>query len=156
MKTVRSISILFLLITITLVSNATTTEEYSPNFLAEENEIYSAFSEIDPVISYMEEYSNATAAEVNSIFPLASINYNDNFEFFPEEEADRFYFNNQSAFLMGCLLNMWGVLIVAIVNNGDSATVNKSIWGCVASGCVSTGAVVFFYAVIFSSSFYYY
>jgi hypothetical protein len=82
MKTVRSISILFLLITITLVSKATTTEEYSPNFQAEENEIYSAFSEIDPVISYMEENSDATANEVSSLFPMASINYNDNFEYF--------------------------------------------------------------------------
>jgi hypothetical protein len=155
MKTVRSISILFLLITITLVSKATTTEEYSPNFQAEENEIYSAFSEIDPVISYMEENSDATANEVSSLFPMASINYNDNFEYFPEEEADRFYFNKQAAFFMGCLLNLWGVLIVAIVNNGDSATVNKSIWGCVASGCVTTGVVVVFYAAFFSSFYWY-
>jgi hypothetical protein len=153
---------LFVFLTVPAISenNAfnTSPNRYS-NTSAEEAEIYASFAEIDAIVTYVETNENITYTDLEATeFSLTSLSTNSALALFPDEEGDnRFYFNNQTAFFMGCVFGMIGILAVAIVNNGNNSVINSSIWGCVASGCVSGGSVIAIYVFYFAAfaGFYY-
>jgi len=148
------------LITVNLVSAANSSLSIEEgDFVAfDESEIYDSFSEIDELTKYVEVNENITYSDLESTdFSLAQLSSNSAIALFPDEEDNRFSFNNQTAYFMGCAFGMLGILAVAIVNNGNSSVVNSSIWGCVTSGCVSAGGVIAFYVFYFAafSGWYY-
>jgi len=119
----------------------------------QEAEIYAAFDAIEEVVTYVETTKNITYSDLKSTnFALDSLDDDSALAFFPEEEEDsnRFFFTKQTAFLMGCVFGLPGILAVSIVNRDDNRTLNSSIWGCATSGCLYGGTVAAFYVFYFS------
>ena len=139
-----------------LAFGSTDTDRYL-NFEAAEAEIYAEFEAIDEVVSFVEANENVTYSDLKSAnIALDSLSEESALAFLSDEEEDsnRFFFTRPTAFLTGCVFGLPGILAVAIVNRDDNKTLNSSIWGCVASGCVSGGIVAIYYAyfiTLFSS-----
>lgn len=139
----------------TLASTLTTSSDLDA-LVFDESEIYNAFSSIDELVTIVGEndisYSELALTNNNL---LTSVNQDASIALYPED--DRFSFNKQTAFLMGCAFGMLGILAVAIVDKGNTRIVKSSIWGCVASGCISTGLtiVVYFSYFMMYDGYYY-
>jgi hypothetical protein len=124
----------------------------------DEAEIYTAFSEIDDLVNYLSDNNTETYTDIqieNSSL-LSSVIDNSDIAF---NQGEKFSFNKQTAFLMGCAFGVLGIAAVAIVNNGDRERLNNSIWGCVTSSCVAVlPAIVFvlFYFEMFAENATYY
>jgi hypothetical protein len=160
LNSILCLTLFLFLATNAAFANSTAISNFNSSSV-EEAEIYTSFAEIDEIVSYIGANENITYSDLEATdFSLSALSSNSALALFPDEEGDnRFYFNKQTAFFMGCVFGMLGVLAVAIVNNGNSSVVNNSIWGCVTSGCVSGGAVIAFYAYFFlilESSYFYY
>lgn len=142
-----------------LSARASTTYSLSDFDLAntipfDESEIYNAFSGIDEAVAMISESGDASYAELqteNSSI-LALIDNSTNAAF---GEKEKFTFSPSLAYWTGCVFGSLGIVLVAIVNNGDDVALKKSIWGCVTSGCVSMGTGAVIYLIYFSFFFSY-
>jgi hypothetical protein len=115
----------------------------------DESEIYNAFSEISDVESYLSANETATYADIQKEDSTLLDQLNDNTDV-AFSHNEKFSFNKQTAFLMGCAFGIVGIIAVAIINNGDQEQLNSSIRGCVTASCVSIGSVAIFYVFFFS------
>jgi len=120
----------------------------------DESEIYKAFSGIDEAVAVISESGDASYSElqIENSSLLALIDNSTNTAF---GEKEKFTFSPSLAYWTGCVFGSLGILLVAIVNNGDDVALKKSIWGCVTSGCVSVGAAAVVYLIYFSVFFSY-
>jgi hypothetical protein len=124
----------------------------------DESEIYNAFSEISDVESYLSVNETATYADIQIMDSTLLEQLNDDTDV-AFSHSEKFSFNKQTAFLMGCAFGVVGIIAVAVINNGDNEQLNSSIWGCVTSSCVSIGSVALIYVLYFailSGGYYYY
>jgi len=122
----------------------------------DEAEIYNAFTEINDLINYVSANDSVTYSDLqeenNSLLLLHDTDPDIAFN-----HTEKFSFNNQTSFLAGCLFGVVGIVAVAVINNGDQERLSSSIWGCVASGCISVGGVIALFVFNFAafSGFYY-
>jgi len=115
----------------------------------DEDEIYNAFSEIDELIRYVSDNDLASYSDVQA-YDSSLLSLVDNDPDIALSNHDKFSFNKQTAYLAGCIFGAVGIVLVAIVNNGDQERLKSAIWGCVTSGCVSLSSVIAVYIIFFS------
>jgi|WetSurMetagenome_2_1015567.scaffolds.fasta_scaffold655701_2 hypothetical protein len=115
----------------------------------DEAEIYNAFSEINNLVNFVSANDSVTYSEVqtqdSSLLLLHDTDSDIAFN-----HPEKFSFNKQTAYLSGCVFGPIGIVLVAIINNGDQERLKSAVWGCVTSGCVSLGSVLAVYFVFFS------
>ena len=111
-----------------------------------EEEIYSAFNEIEEVIQYVSSNDNVTYEELSekdffssniSNATTVAMNLQDG-----GEEPPVF-----GSFLWGCLFGPIGIVMVAVTTDGDRDQIKKSVWGC----ALPTGCTIISYAIYFAA-----
>jgi hypothetical protein len=115
----------------------------------DEAEIYNAFSEINNLVNFVSANDSVTYSDIQTQdSSLLLLHDTDSDVAFNHPE--KFSFNKQTAFLSGCFFGPIGMVLVAIINNGDQERLKSAVWGCVTSGCVSLASVLAVYFVFFS------
>jgi len=149
---IQYIPVLLTMVVFTFNSSANTslsTSEMSSVAGFDEAEIYNAFTEIDDLVNYVSVNQEASFAEVlieNSSLLLRI----DDESAVAFKNDDKFTFTPGLAYFSGCVFGPLGIVLVAIVNNGDEKGLRSAIWGFVTSGCVTVSSVVIFYVFFFS------
>ena len=118
--------------------------ENQPEFY--EAEIYNSFKEVDGLTDILNNNDRKLSYENSTL--LASVSSGTAIAFSGDNQ---FSFTKNTAFLMGCCFGAIGILVVAVVNNGDTPLLNNAIWGCVTSGAVYSLTAVLFYVLFYSN-----
>lgn len=106
-----------------------------------ETEIYNAFTEVNSLVSYVQENEGITLSDlkttndelvsnISSSAAIALLHDGDH------EDTPPIF----SAFIWGCLLNWVGMLIVGLTTGFDGHQITKSAWGCLISSLLWGGS----------------
>ena len=109
-----------------------TEDEISAVVDFDEAEIYSAFNEVNELVTSIESNENLSYSDleannsemISNVSSSAAIAMSSNLD-----DTPPFI----SAFLWGCLFNLAGMLIVGITTDFDNEQLKKSAWGCLIS-----------------------
>lgn len=112
----------------TIASSTNSDEEVEAVTNFEENEIYNAFDEVNPLVAYMQNNEDVTYDELASTHSDLVENINSSAALALSSSSDTPPI--LSAFIWGCLFNWVGILIVGITTNFDNQQITKSLWGC--------------------------
>lgn len=106
--------------------------------------IYDAFNEVDALIATIENNENITYADLEMTNSDMVANVSSSAAIaMTSASADTPPFI--SAFLWGCIFNLFGMLIVGITTEFDSDQLRKSAWGCLISSLLWGGTRVYYY-----------
>jgi hypothetical protein len=119
------------------VASVVSAEEISTVASFDENEIYSAFSEVDQLVSYVQENEGVTILDIEATNSelVSNIASSSSLSLAQSDTPPIF-----SAFIWGCLLNWVGMLIVGLTTGFDGEQITKSLWGCLISSCLWGGS----------------
>jgi hypothetical protein len=109
----------------------------------DETEIYSAFTDVEQLISYVTANEGITYndLEANNSEMISNITSSSMLALASSSDSPPIF----SAFIWGCLLNWVGVLIVGITTGFDGQQIVKSLWGCLLSSCLLGGSYGWYY-----------
>jgi hypothetical protein len=121
------------------IAAASSEEEITAVSNFDEIEIYSAFSGVDQLVSYIQENDGVTFSDVESNHSelVSNISSTNALALNTSSENTPPIF---SAFIWGCLLNWVGMLIVGLTTGFDGQQITKSLWGCLLSSCLWGGS----------------
>jgi len=94
----------------------------------DETEIYNAFTEVNSLVSYVQENDGITLGDLETTNNelVSNISSSAAIAFASSDERPPIF----SAFIWGCLLNWVGMLIVGLTTDFDGQQITKSAWGC--------------------------
>lgn len=117
-------------------------EEISTVANFDENEIYSAFTDVDKLVSYVQVNEGVTINDLEATNSelVSNIASSSSLAFSSSDTPPIF-----SAFIWGCLLNWVGILIVGLTTGFDGGQITKSLWGCLISSCLWGGSYGWYY-----------
>jgi dihydroxyacetone kinase DhaKLM complex PTS-EIIA-like component DhaM len=102
-----------------------------------EDEIYTAFNEIDELVSTIESNEELTYKDLEATNNEMVANINSSAAIAMNATADTPPF--VSAFLWGCIFNWVGMLVVGITTGFDGTQLKKSAWGCLVNSLLFGG-----------------
>jgi len=110
----------------------------------DETEIYSAFTNVDQLVSYVQVNDGVTFydVEANHSEMISNVSSSSALAFHDGDHNTPPIF---SAFIWGCLLNGLGMLIVGLTTDFDGEQIMKSLWGCLISSCLWGGSYGWYY-----------
>jgi hypothetical protein len=119
------------------VAMVVSAEEISTVANFDENEIYSAFTDVDQLVSYVQVNEGVTISDLEATNSelVSNIASSSSLSFESSDTPPIF-----SAFIWGCLLNWVGILIVGLTTGFDGEQITKSLWGCLISSCLWGGS----------------
>jgi hypothetical protein len=153
---IRILSVIFIMVVIcnhsfAISSTNCSNPNISLNIVSDFNEaeIYNAFSEINNLVNYVSVNDSVTYSDLQKEDSML-LYLNDDESIIATSQDEKFSFNKQTAFLSGCFFGPVGLVLVAVINNGDQEGLKSAVWGCFISGCVSLASVLAVYFVFFS------
>jgi hypothetical protein len=119
------------------IASACSEEETRAVVNFDEVEIYSLFSDVDQLVTYVLENDGVTLSdmEANHSELLSNINSSSVLAFAGASDTPPIF----SAFIWGCLLNWVGMLIVGLTTGFDGDQITKSLWGCLINSLLIGG-----------------
>lgn len=96
----------------------------------DESEIYGAFTEVNDLVSFLEENEGVTYNELESVNSGLISNVSSSAALMHHDDDDYRTPPIFSAFIWGCLLNWVGMVIVGLTTGFDGRQITKSAWGC--------------------------
>ena len=97
----------------------------------DESEIYNAFTDVNSLVSYVQENDGVTLSELETSHNELVSNLCSSAAIAMSNDSDSPPIF--SAFIWGCLLNWVGMLIVGITTGFNGQQITKSAWGCLIS-----------------------
>jgi hypothetical protein len=103
----------------------------------DETEIYSAFTEVNSLVNYVQDNDGVTFSDLKTSHNelVSNINNSAALALSCQSDTPPIF----SAFIWGCLLNWVGMLIVGVTTGFDSQQITKSLWGCLINSLLLGG-----------------
>jgi hypothetical protein len=104
----------------------------------DETEIYNAFTDVNSLVSYVQENDGVTLSDLETSHNELVANMNTSVALaLSASSATPPIF---SAFIWGCLFNWVGMLIVGLTTSFDGQQITKSLWGCLFNSLLLGGS----------------
>jgi hypothetical protein len=106
----------------------------------DETEIYNAFTDVNSLVSYVQENDGVTLGDLETSHSELVSNLNSSAAIAMLHDGDSESPPIFSAFIWGCLLNWVGMLIVGLTTGFDGHQITKSAWGCLINSILVGGS----------------
>lgn len=117
----------------TIASAVNSDQEIASVTSFDETEIYNAFTEVNSLVSYMNDNDEVTFSDLETSHNELVSNVSSSAAIALTNDNDSDTPPIFSAFMWGCLLNWVGMLIVGLTTGFDGRQITKSAWGCLIS-----------------------
>lgn len=104
----------------------------------DETEIYNAFTDVNSLVSYVQENDGVTLSDLETSHNelVANMNTSAALALSASSGTPPIF----SAFIWGCLFNWVGMLIVGLTTSFDGQQITKSLWGCLFNSLLLGGS----------------
>jgi len=136
----------------TRINNSSTTVVSENSINADEEEIYSAFNEVDDVVSYLSNNENASFEELSTVNQAILENVNTEAAIALNTQ-ERLYPPIVGAFLWGCCYGPLGIVVVSVCTNNDKDQVRQAANGCIVFNISVAILYVLTYLLLYSTEY---